>query len=108
MLFLDHLYKGHVDVGYENAGDLLALSDRYKVNDLRAQCLEVIESGLTVLNVIGLLVEAESLGIDALKDNCMGYLVLNYGKSIDEEALDTLSRPLMLELLKRFVDNPSL
>ena len=98
VFFLEHLYKGHVYVGYEDAAELLVLSDRYQANDLRAQCLEVIESGLTVSNVIGLLVEAESLGIDALKDICMGYLVSNYGKSIDKEALDTLSPCLMLEL----------
>ena len=102
LLFLEHLYKGRVTFGCEDARELLALSDRYQVNDLRAQCLEVIKGGLSHTNVIGLLVEAESLGIDALKDVCIDYLVL-YRKTVDKskEALDILSPSLMLELLQK-------
>ena len=99
LLFLEHLYKGEVDIGSEDAKELYVLSHRYQEDHLSAQCLGVIERELTHANVIGLMVEAESLGLDALKDVCMEYVVSNYGKSIKNQGFDSLSPSLMLELL---------
>ena len=62
-------------------------------------CLEVIERGLGQSNVIGPLVDSDSLGLDSLKNICMEYVVLNYGKAIHEEdGLEPLSHSLLLEL----------
>jgi hypothetical protein len=104
LLFLEHLYKGEVDIGSEDAKELYVLSHRYQEDNLSAQCLGVIEKGLTHANVMGLMVEAESLGLDALKDVCMEYVVSNYGKSIQNQGLDSLSPSLMLELLKHIAE----
>jgi RCC1 and BTB domain-containing protein len=100
LLFLEYLYKGEVDIGMKDATDLYVLSDRYQETDLSSQCLEVIEGGLTNTNAVELLAEADCLGLVALKDICMEYVVSNYG-SIEKEALvDSLSRSSMVELLK--------
>jgi hypothetical protein len=104
LLFLEHLYKGEVDIESEDAKELYVLSHRYQEDDLSAQCLGVIEEGLTHTNVIGLMVEAESLGLDVLKDVCMEYVVSNYGKSIKNQGLNHLSPSLMLELLENIAE----
>jgi hypothetical protein len=98
------LYKGEVDIGSEDAKELYVLSHRYQEDDLSAQCLGVIEKGLTHASVIGLMVEAESLGLDALKDVCMGFVVSNDGKLIQNQGLNSLSPSLMLELLENIAE----
>jgi hypothetical protein len=98
------LYKGEVDIGSEDAKELYVLSHRYQEDDLSAQCLGVIEKGLTHANVMGLMVEGESLGLDALKDVCMEYVVSNYGTSIKNQGFDSLSPSLMLELLNNIAE----
>ena len=99
LLFLEYLYSGEVDIGMDNAMELYVLSDRYQEDDLKRQCIEVIEGGLSHGNAIELLVEAANgLGLDALKDVCMEYVVSNYGK-IEKENIKALSPSLMAELL---------
>ena len=93
-------YSGEVDIGMDDAIELYVISDRHQEENLNVRCLEVIEKGLTHGNAIELLVEADGLGLDDMKDVCMEYYVLsNYGKSFKKERLDLLSRSLMLELL---------
>ena len=104
LLLLEYLYKGEVDIGSEDAKELYVLSHRYQEDDLSAQCIGVIEKGLTHASVIGLMVEAESLGLDALKDVCMEYVVSNYGTSIKNQGFDSLSPSLMLELLNNIAE----
>jgi hypothetical protein len=85
----------------EEAKDLYyVLSDRYQEDDLSSKfLLEVIERGLSHSNVIGFLVDSDSLGLDALKNICMEYVGSNYCKAIHEEGLEPLSHSLLLELL---------
>jgi hypothetical protein len=67
---------------------------------LSRECLGVIEGGLTNTNAIELLAEADCLGLDALKDVCMEYVLSNYGSIKKEKLVDSLSRSSMVELLK--------
>ena len=83
----------------KDAKDLYVLSDRYQEDGLSRECLGVIEGGLSNTNAIELLAEADCLGLDALKDVCMEYVVTNYGKSFKKETIDSLSPSLMAELL---------
>jgi RCC1 and BTB domain-containing protein len=105
LLLLEYLYSGEIDIGMGDAIELYALSDRYQEDDLSRQCLEVIEIGLSDTNAIELLVEVDGLGLVALKDACMGYVVSNYGESIKRETVDSLSRSLMAELLINIAEN---
>ena len=101
LLFLEYLYKGEVDIKMDNVVELHALSDRYQEDGLSRECLEVIEKGLTHSNAIDLLGETHGvLGIGALEDVCMDYVVSNYA-SIEKNRLDSLPHPLTVELLKR-------
>jgi hypothetical protein len=84
VLFLEYLYLGNVNFEIEEAMELYVLSDLYQEGDLSRQCLEVIRRGLSDANVIEWLAEADALGLDALKDVCMEFMVSN-GNSIKEE-----------------------
>ena len=73
-----------------------------------SQCLEVIERrGLSDTNAIDLLAETDGLGIDALKDVCMDYIVSNYGESIKKERIDSLYRSLAVELFINIAESHS-
>jgi hypothetical protein len=98
LLFLEYLYSGEVDIGMDNTIELYVLSDRYQEDDLKRQCIEVIEGGLSHGNAIEFLVEADGLGLDTLKGVCMEYVVSNYGQ-IEKENIKALSPSLMAELL---------
>ena len=88
------------DIGIDHALELYALADRYQENGLSRQCLEVIERGLSHENVIRILVEVDAgLGLDAVKDVCISYVVSNFGKVMKFEAIDSLSHSLRGELL---------
>ena len=99
LLFLEYLYSGEVDIGVDNAIELYALSDRYREDDLSMKCLGMIDKGLNDTNAIELLVEADGLGLDTLKDVCMEYVVTNYRKCFKKERIASLSPSLMEELL---------
>jgi hypothetical protein len=99
LLFLEYLYSGEVDIGVDNAIELYALSDRYREDDLSMKCLVMIDKGLNDTNAIELLVEADGLGLDTLKDVCMEYVVTNYRKCFKKERIASLSPSLMEELL---------
>jgi hypothetical protein len=100
LLLLEYLYTGGVAVGMDHALGLYVLADRYQVNWLSRQCLEVvIEKGLSNENAIYLLAEADGLCLDDLKDVCMSYVVLNYDKVMNEEVVKYLSHGLSEELL---------
>jgi kelch-like protein 24/35/kelch-like protein 29 len=107
LLFLEYLYKGEVDIGIDDAVELYALSDRYQEEDLSIRCLGVIEKGLTNANAIELLAEVDSWNLDALKDVCMEYVVMNYGKSFKKIRIDSLSHILAVEMLNRIGERNS-
>ena len=98
LFFLEHLYNGEVSIGMDDAVDLCTLSHRYQEDGLSRQCLEVVERGLTHTNATELLVDADGLGLVALKGICMEYVISNYGR-IENEGITSLSRSLMKELL---------
>jgi hypothetical protein len=85
LLFLEHLYKGEVDIGMDHAKYLYVLSDRYQEDGLSRKCLKVIEKGLSDANAIELLADADDLCLVALKDVCMEYVLSNYGKSFKKK-----------------------
>jgi hypothetical protein len=91
----------------EDAIELYVLSDRYQEEDLSRQCLGVIERGLTPSNAFGLLTEVDDLGLAALKQICMEYVVSNYGNAFRKEILESLSPSLMMELLTKFAERQS-
>jgi hypothetical protein len=99
LLFLEYLYLGEVDIVIDNAIELYELSDRYQEDGLSRLCLGAVERGLSDANAIELLVEADGVGLVALKNVCMEYVVSNYG-SIKREGIDSLSLSLMSDLLK--------
>ena len=101
LLLLEYLYLGEVDIGevMEDAKDLYLLSHRYQEDGLSRQCLEVIEKGFIDKNVIELLAEADNLGLVALKDICMEYVVSKRGILIERERVANLSHSLLVELL---------
>ena len=108
LLLLEYLYIGAVDVGMDHALELYVLADRYQVNGLSRQCLEVIGEGLTNENAIRMLVEVDELCVDALRDMCMSYAISNYDKVMDEETHEYLSHhALRGELLIRFFEEKS-
>ena len=100
LLLLEYLYTGRVDIGMDHALELYVLADQYQENGLSRKCLEVIERGLSHENVIRILVEVDAgLGLDAVKDVCISYVVSNFGKVMKFEAIDSLSHSLRGELL---------
>ena len=100
LLFLEYLYTGIVDVGMDHALDLYVLADRYRVIDLSRECVEVIGSGLSNDNAIRMLVDVDGLGVGALKDVCMLYVVSNFDKVVmNKEVMNSLSQALNWELL---------
>jgi RCC1 and BTB domain-containing protein len=88
LLLLEYLYTCGVDVGMDDALDLYVLADRYQVNELSRECLEVIGEGLTNENAARILLEGDGLYLDGLKDVCMSYVVSNCDTMGDEEALE--------------------
>ena len=99
LLFLENFYKGTVQVGMDDALDLLKLSDRYQEDDLISQCLKVIEAGLSGTNAIELLVEADGSGLVTLKEVCMQYVVRNSRMCLTKDRIEILSPSLTAELL---------
>ena len=55
---------------------------------------------LTNTHAIDFLAEADCLGLVALKDICMEYVLSNYASIKKEALVDSLSRSSMVELLK--------
>ena len=99
LLLLEHLYKGKVEVGLDDALELYVMSDRYQEYDLHVQCLEVIRKGLCTSNAIEFLAEADRAGLKAFKDVCMEYVVSHFCKSFTQNRISALSDPVLVELL---------
>ena len=102
-LLLEYLYSGDVYFKMDDALELYALSDRYQEDDLSRKCLEAVRRGLSDANALELLVEADALGLIALKDVCMEYVALNE-KLIEKDNIELLSHSLTTELLCNIVE----
>ena len=107
LLFLEYLYNGEVEIAIEHAKELCVLSDRYQETDLSKECLAVVEKGLNDTNAIEVLAEVDVLGLDALKDICMDYVVSNYRKCFKREIIEALSPSLAVELLVNIGESDS-
>jgi len=86
-LFLDFVALNTVpaDIGFEAALDLLALGDKYGVDHLVDLCEEIIETYLSVDNVVECLISAHNTGrgADGVKEMCKQIIGHNMKKVLD-------------------------
>lgn len=99
LLLLEYIYTSTVQVDIDHAVELYVLSDMYQVLDLSQLCLDVLERGLNCENVLGLLVNAEDLRCDILKDVCVKFVSANFRKVTKNEGVRVLSHSLLVDLL---------
>ena len=65
--------------------------------------LKEFERGLSPDNAVRLLVEVEELGLDAVRDACLSYMISNYGKVMTTASIDSLSHSLKGALLHELI-----
>lgn len=101
MALLKHIYAGIIELTGENAMDLLALSDRYQLFQLKTACASFISSGIEEENVFDLLIAAETFSAGRMKSNVFRFL-FHHQKLLKSKEFGSLPIGLKKEIKEWF------
>lgn len=110
MHVLEFLYTDTLrHVSLETGIHLLIASELYMLDRLKALCEDVIRRGISVENVISILVAAHRHNASALKDLALEFILAHLNDSVVMAGLSELKAEpdLLLEIIKRKTATPS-
>ncbi|XP_061171322.1 BTB/POZ domain-containing protein 6-like [Saccostrea echinata] len=90
--FLQYLYTDDVKLTYENVTSILYCARKYCVDRLTKRCEIFMEDKIDIENVFGILEEAHTYGLLALKDKCVKFLVTNIHGALLSESFRNICR----------------
>jgi BTB/POZ domain/BTB And C-terminal Kelch len=107
---MEYLYTGRVTIKEGRvAVNLLQASDMFGLEGLRAQCVEKVESAITVDNAAFICEVADTHNAQQLKDYCITFILHNFKEVINSTAWADLqsrdSSGLGREILNAFSDS---
>jgi hypothetical protein len=107
---MEYLYTGRVTIREGRvAVNLLQAADMFGLDGLRAQCVEKVESAITVDNAAFICEVANTHNARHLKDYCITFILHNFKEVINSTAWAELqsrdSRGLGREILNAFSDS---
>jgi cobalamin biosynthesis protein CbiD len=96
--FLSYLYTGRFpEISTETAFEILQLAESYFLTHLKYECEKIIINGISVENVVSILLEAEKYSAEDLKKTCMNYIE-KHKNEIDKENLMNLPKELLVAI----------
>ncbi|XP_058789648.1 speckle-type POZ protein B-like [Phymastichus coffea] len=100
---LRFIYTGKVENIDELAYELLSASDKYRLDDLKAMCEEIVCRNITVGNSIDILNLADLLQADILKSAAMNFIIEHAKYVLSTplfKSLEQSSSPLVVEIYR--------
>merc|ERR1719316_734485 len=101
---LEYIYTDQVgDIGSELAVHFLIAAERFLIDRLKALCEDIIRKGISIDNVVQIMMAAKAHRATSLKDICMDFIITNEEKIKSTAAFrELIQEPtLMYELLMR-------
>jgi len=90
MAIVSYIYQNHVQFDFENAYELIVMSDVYLLPGLKRQCANYVGQHLTPNNVISILMTSRLMQLTKLERICIEYMAQNLEKVIDSKELKDL------------------
>lgn len=104
LLLLEYIYTDQVaDISSELAVHLLIAAERFLLDRLKALCEDTIRKGISIENVVQIMMTAKAHRAEGLKDICMDFIITNEDKiKSTPQFKELIQEPsLMYELLMR-------
>lgn len=88
-----------MDLSYEIARDLVAVSTDFMMNNLREKCINYLCDHLTSANAVEIINIAESYELHSLRETALMFLSRNKHKISEQTDLIGLSKSALIQLL---------
>ncbi|XP_014225944.1 speckle-type POZ protein B-like [Trichogramma pretiosum] len=82
--------------------EILAVADKYQVDNLKIMCEKILSANLSTKNAIEILSAAQKYNAMDLESNVHNFLKLNSKSIIDPEKIKKMKKPVLIKLLQSF------